>query len=250
MKSIRFVLGACAVAAVAACQPAVPDDSRFGVGFDQTFDAQRANRDAALANGTSAVPSAPGVTAQSLPPAGSAADTAAQTTAILAQTGQPADAERLAAAANNSGVPPLEASPSNPPPAVINSATGISQENSFDAVTGQRSIESDAARIAANRAQYQVIAPQALPQRSETGPNIVAYALANNHPVGTQLYKRSKFNAQNKYNRSCGKYAHLDQAQSDFLLAGGPKKDRNGMDPDGDGYACTWDPSVYRNLGN
>lgn len=247
MMSIRIVLGACAVATVAACQPTVPEDTRFGVGFDQTFDAQRANRDAALASG---VPSAPGVTSQSLPPAGSAADTAAQTTAILVQTGLPADAERLAAAANNSGVPPLEASPSNPAPAVINSATGISQENSFDAVTGQRSIESDAARIAANRAQYQVIQPQALPQRSETGPNIVAYAIGSSHPIGTKLYKRSKFNGKNKYNRSCGKYSHLDQAQSDFLVAGGPQKDRNGMDPDGDGYACTWDPTVYRTLSN
>nr|WP_245604596.1 hypothetical protein [Sulfitobacter donghicola] len=250
MMSVRFVLGACALAAVAACQPAAPEDSRFGVGFDQTFDAQRANRDVALTTGQQTVPAAPGVSARSLPATGSAADTAAQTTAILAQTGQPADAERLAAAAANSGVPPVEASPSNPPPAVVNSATGISQENSFDAVTGQRSIESDAARIAANRAQYQVIQPQALPERSETGPNIVAYALASSHPVGTKLYKRSRFNATKKFERSCGKFPHLDQAQSEFLAAGGPQKDRNGMDPDGDGYACSWDPSVYRTLGN
>lgn len=247
MMSIRFVLGACAVAAVAACQPAVPEDSRFGVGFDQTFDAQRANRDAAL---TGSVPAAPTVNAQPLPAAGSAADTAAQTTAILAQTGQPADAERLAAAANNSGVAPLEASPSNPAPAVVNSATGISQENNFDAVTGQRSIESDAQRIAANRAQYQVIQPQALPERTETGPNIVAYALATSHPIGTKLYKRRAFNAENRYKRSCGSYGHMDQAQADFLAAGGPQKDSKGMDPDGDGYACLWNPEVYRTTGS
>ncbi|WP_299024525.1 hypothetical protein [uncultured Sulfitobacter sp.] len=244
--SVRFVLGACALAAVAACQPAAPEDSRFGVGFDQTFDAQRANRDAVL---TGNVPAAPAVNAQPLPPAGSAADTAAQTTAILAQTSPTADAERLAAAANNSGVPPLEASPSNPAPAVINSATGISQENNFDAVSNQRSIESDAARIAANRAQYQVIQPQALPERTETGPNIVAYALSTTHPVGTKLYKRSKFNAKNRYRRSCGNYRFMDQAQADFLAAGGPQRDRKGMDPDGDGYACMWDPAVYRTTG-
>ncbi|MEP1768686.1 MAG: hypothetical protein ABJJ53_18865 [Sulfitobacter sp.] len=257
MKSMRFLLGACAAAALAACQPAVPEDSRFGVGFDQTFDAQRANRDAVLAGTSGTVPAAPSVNSQPLPAAGSAADTAAQTTAILAQTGQTtqrvqtvADAERLAAAANNSGVAPLEASPSNPAPAVVNTATGISRENSFDAVSGQRSIESDAARIAANRAQYTVIQPQALPERTETGPNIVAFALASTHPVGTQVYKRSKFNAANRFKRSCGNYRHMDQAQSDFLLAGGPQKDRKGMDPDGDGYACGWDPSVYRNTSN
>tara|TARA_R110002074_G_scaffold14755_22_gene50781 strand:- start:423 stop:1193 length:771 start_codon:yes stop_codon:yes gene_type:complete len=246
MMSVRTVLGATALAALAACQPSVPEDSRFGVGFDQTFDAQRANRDAALAGG--GIPSAPGVTAQALPATGSAEDTAAQTTAILAQTSGAADAERLAAAANNSGIAPLEAGPSNPPPAVINSATGISQENNFDAVSGQRSIESDAARMAANRAQYQVIQPQALPERTETGPNIVAYALATSHPVGTKLYKRSRFNAANKYNRSCGQFRHQDQAQIAFMAAGGPERDRQGMDPDGDGYACTWDPSPFRTV--
>ena len=246
MMSIRFLLGACAVAGLAACQPAAPEDSRFGVGFDQTFDAQRANRDAALTGG---VPAAPGVTSQSLPIAGSAEDTAAQTAAILAQTGGQPDAETLAATAANSGVPPVVASPANAAPAVVNSATGISQENNFDAVSGQRSIESDAARIAANRAQYQVIQPTALPTRSDTGPNIVAYALSTSHPKGTKLYRRSSFNANNRYNRSCGQYRHQDQAQITFLAAGGPEKDRNGMDPDGDGYACTWDPSVYRNTG-
>lgn len=249
MMSVRFVLGACAAIAVAACQPAVPEDSRFGVGFDQTFDAQRANRDAVLAGSATAVPVAPSVSAQPLPVTGSAADTATQTAAILAQTNPVNDAERLAAAANNSGVAPIEASPSNPAPAVVNSATGISRENNFDAVSGQRSIESDAARIAANRAQYQVIQPQALPERSETGPNIVAYAVSSKHAVGTQIYKRRKFNSAKRYARVCGPYHHLDQAQADFLAAGGPEKDRKGMDPDGDGYACQWDPSVYRTLG-
>lgn len=244
MMSIRFVWGAVAALTLAACQPAVPEDSRFGVGFDQTFDAQRANRDATLA-GANAVPAAPTVNAQPLPAAGSAADTAAQTAAILAQT-RSGDAENLAAAANNSGVAPVIASPSNPAPAVVDSATGISRENNFDAVSGQRSIESDAARLAANRAQYQVIQPQALPERSDTGPNIVAYALATSHPVGTKVHSRSGFNAKKRFARSCGKFRFQDQAQTAFLAAGGPKRDRSGMDPDGDGYACLWDPTPFR----
>lgn len=247
MMSVRFVWGAAAALALAACQPAVPEDSRFGVGFDQTFDAQRANRDAALAAGNP-VPAAPSVSAQPLPATGSAADTAAQTTVLLAQTSQSSDAESLAAAANNSGVAPVVASPSNPPPAVIGNATGISRENNFDAVSGQRSIEGDAARLASNRAQYQVIQPQALPQRSDTGPNIVAYALSTSHPVGTKVHRRSGFNAKNRYARSCSKYRYQDQAQTAFLAAGGPKRDRAGMDPDGDGYACRWDPAPFRNV--
>lgn len=243
MIVVRFVLGTCALVALGACQPAVPDDSRFGVGFDQTFDAQRANRDAVLETG---VPAAPGVSMQPLPAAGSAEETAARTAAILAQTGQPLDVGRTAAAANNSGIAPLEASPSNPAPPVLDNATGISRENNFDAVSGQRSIEGDAARMAANRAQYQVIQPTALPERPDTGPNVVAYALSTSHPVGTKLYNRSRFNAANKYNRNCGAFIHQDQAQAEFLAAGGPQRDPKGMDPDGDGYACAWDPSAFR----
>ena len=31
-----------------------------------------------------------------------------------------------------------------------------------------------------------------------------------------------------------------------FLEAGGPKRDRKGLDPDGDGFACAWDPRPFR----
>ncbi len=241
--NVRSLLGACAFSALAACQPTAPEDSRFGVGFDPAFDVPQSNVDAELAE---PVPLPPGVSEAPLP--GSDAELSAQTADVLARTSaQEAGAEEIAAAAN-SGVLPLDASPSNPAPAVIDSSTGISRENNFDAVSGQRSIESDAARIAANRAQYQVIQPQALPERPTSGPNIVAYALATKHPVGTALYKRSRFNAAGKYNRNCGQFKHQDQAQIFFLESGGPEKDPKGMDPDGDGYACTWDPSIYRNV--
>ena len=218
------------VAVLAACQPAVPEDSNFGVGFDETFDAQKVRRDAEL-TGQVPVSAAPAVTAA--PIAGSAEDTAAETARVLAATNA------------NSGVTPVNASPANPAPPVLNTA-GISRENNFDAVTGQRSIETDAARIASNRSQYEIVQPEALPERTETGPNIITYALTNKHPVGTELYKRFSLNKAGKYNRSCGQYRHQDQAQIDFLAAGGPERDPRGMDPDGDGYACTWDPAPYR----
>ena len=37
-----------------------------------------------------------------------------------------------------------------------------------------------------------------------------------------------------------------DQAQIDFLSKGGPERDRLSLDPDGDGYACGWDPRPFR----
>lgn len=122
----------------------------------------------------------------------------------------------------------------------------ISDENDFDAVAGRETIESDRARIERNRAQYQVIQPGALPVRSgAAGPNIVDYALATSHPRGTQLYRRSGFGGGNTAAK-CAGYASPDLAQQAFLERGGPERDRLGLDPDGDGYACAWDPSPYR----
>lgn len=234
----RVSLVLAAAVALAACQPTVPDSGR-GVGFGDQFTAEQRARDAALAG--SSVPATAQVSSAPLgatPADDSAEATAAETARVLAAT-------RTGAATANSGVEPVNASPSNPPPPVLNSA-GISNENNFDAVSGQRSIESDAARIAANRQQYQVIQPEALPDRTDSGPNIVAYALQTSHPRGTQLYRRTGFNRQAKYDRACAEFATPDQAQIDFLARGGPERDRKGMDPDGDGFACTWDPTPFR----
>ena len=229
--------------ALAACQPAVPDSGR-GVGFGDDFVEQQRQREAALAGVPLAVPvaSAP---LGAAPVAGSAEETAAQTTRVLAATRPGASNGLGNDAATNSGVAPVNASPTNAPPPVLNSA-GISNENNFDAVSGQRSIDADAARIAANRSQYQVIQPEALPNRTETGPNVVAFALQTSHPRGTQRYRRTGFNRQAKFDRACAEFATADQAQLDFLTRGGPARDRKGMDPDGDGYACNWDPTPFR----
>ncbi|MEP5730705.1 MAG: hypothetical protein ABJL67_15190 [Sulfitobacter sp.] len=233
---IRLISVLAATAVLAACQPAVPDSGR-GVGFGDDFVDQQRKRDAALATGSS-IPAPASVTSAPLDaPAGSAEATAAETARILAQTSN--------GALPNPEGGPVVASPSNPPPPVLNSA-GISNENNFDAVADERSIEGDAARLASNRAQYQVVQPEALPERGSSGPNVVAFALQTTHARGTQRYRRSGFTRQAKYDRSCAAFATADEAQIDFLARGGPEKDRQGMDPDGDGFACTWDPTPYR----
>lgn len=123
---------------------------------------------------------------------------------------------------------------------------GVSDEQDFQAVSARETIESDKARIERNRAQYQVDQPGALPQRTgDGGPNIVEFALATSHPVGTMMYKRSGLGLINQ-DRACAKFASPDLAQEAFLTAGGPEKDRKGLDQDGDGYACAWDPSPFR----
>lgn len=217
---------------VACTTSRVPDsaagvvDTGQGVGFGD-YDQYRATREAQLNSGNA---------------------TTAATTASAAIATDNGDAiARQAAAALNSGQAPVDASPSNPAPQVVESSNGISGENDFSAVSAQRDIAADKAMIAQNRAQYQVIQPTDLPMRPGTNrPNIVEYALRTTNPVGTSLYKRSGFRAETKFAQSCGSFASADLAQEEFLALGGPERDRKGMDPDGDGYACSWNPAPFR----
>ena len=86
----------------------------------------------------------------------------------------------------------------------------------------------------------------ALPVRpGDTGPNIVEFALATKHAPGVQMYKRSGMSIRGA-DAACAKFPSPDQAQQDFLAKGGPDRDRMGVDPDGDGFACSWDPRPFR----
>ena len=138
--------------------------------------------------------------------------------------------------------------PGNPAPQIVANARGISGENDFTAVSRKRDIAADAALIERNRAQYTTVTPEALPKREGSDrPNIVEYALRTTNPVGTALYKRSGLNnAQARYQRACAAFTSADLAQEEFLAQGGPEKDRKGMDPDGDGFACGWSPAPFR----
>jgi len=240
LKQMRVFLCALGLVALGACTTAVPD-SGAGVGFDDydSYLEEKRARDAQLSGG--AIPEPDAVSSETLNSSGrTVSDNDAEAIAAEAEAA-------LAEADANSGDDVVHASPNNPAPETVNTSTGISGENDFEAVGEQRSIESDAALIAQNRARYKVIEPEALPTRSGSqGPNIVAYALASKHPVGTQVYNRVGFNKESKFRRNCAKYASPDRAQEDFLSRGGPKKDRLGLDPDGDGYACGWNPGPFQ----
>lgn len=219
---MRVLLVTCALGALVACAPAVPN-SAAGVGFDN-YDRARIQRDAALSGAvTPTTPlAAPGaISSENL-------QTAPTTTESVAANAGPTAGEAA------------------PVPQIPGSA-GISDEQDFSAVSGRETIESDAARIAANRAAYVQIEPTDLPSRpGETGPSIVAFALATNNPVGVQLYDRSRFSGSARFERNCSKYTSSDLAQQDFLARGGPQRDPKGLDPDGDGFACFWDPTPLR----
>lgn len=127
--------------------------------------------------------------------------------------------------------------------------TAVTDNNSFEKVTSERSRQQDAARLQRNREQYVIIEPTELPKRPGSDvPNIVAYAVATTNPPGTQLYKRGPFDTQAASARACARYVSADTAQEAFLKSGGPKRDPKKLDPDGDGFACEWDPTVFRSV--
>lgn len=85
-----------------------------------------------------------------------------------------------------------------------------------------------------------------VPTGSAGGPNVVAYALQTTHNVGTERYRRMNPLRHMRWESACLAFVSQDAAQEAFLAAGGPERDRQNLDPDGDGFACWWDPQVYR----
>lgn len=217
--------------ALAACAPAVPDS---GAGFG-------AYGDFSAAPPVSAAPTEPVFSTERL---GAAIDAADGRAAPVAPVPPP-----VVVATDDPNRPRGDAPATIRPESGEMAAVGaISDEQDFDAVAARETIESDAERIARNRAQYVVIQPGALPVRpGESGPNIVAYALATNHPPGVQLYRRSGLRFTDPL-VACARYGSSDRAQEAFLDGGGPERDRHGIDPDGDGYACDWDPRPFRTV--
>lgn len=236
----RILLGRVTVASLGiliavGCTPTVPQGGS-GVGF-QDYNS--------YIRGTAPAPTAP----VAPPPAGVGFDPAAAAAAIDLADGR--------STAPPATLPETVVTDTSPPrdmlPAGIKEESGeveglasISDEQDFAAVSARETIESDAERIARNRAEYVIVQPGELPQRpGEIGPNIVEFALATNHAPGVQLYKRSGLSVRDQ-NAACSKYASPDKAQEDFLSRGGPERDRLGVDPDGDGFACSWDPRPFR----
>lgn len=276
--TLRSIAMSCALVALAACQPAIPNSGVTsvpnpgqGVGFDNSLAAARA-REAALRSSAPVAVTPPVVSTTVRPPqevVEVTSTTTRQTQPIVTartpdpvQEAQTSTRQPLSASdpslsrveqeadalsrSRNSGEAVVNASPSNPAPVQIENP-GISDENDFAAVSSRQTIQSDAERLAANRSQYQIVRPEALPSRTtNAGPNIVAYALQTNHPKGTKVYRRSRLSSTAKHTRNCAQFPSSDQAQLTFLSRGGPQRDRLALDPDGDGYACNWDPAPFR----
>lgn len=247
---MRAVLAVLTAAGLAACAPTVPDS---GVGFGDYATYMR-ERERALATGQTApaAPAVPTAPVFSTERVGAAIDAADGRGTVPPASGglipAPATGPATGALIGSDPARPRGNAPATiqPQSGEVQRPAGISDEQDFDAVAARETIESDAERIARARAQYQVIQPGALPTRTgASGPSIVAFALATTHAPGTPMYRRSGFGNRDPF-ANCGRYASADLAQEAFLEAGGPERDRQGLDPDGDGFVCGWDPRPFR----
>ena len=127
-------------------------------------------------------------------------------------------------------------------------ANPLSDEQDFEAVSVRETIESDAFRRQGQQQQLIVFRPSDLPKRTGES-NVAAFALSVSHDAGTAVYpRRGALFGRRSYEDRCRMYPDDDAAQLAFLDSGGPSADRLGIDPDGDGYACSWNPAIYRGM--
>ncbi len=75
-------------------------------------------------------------------------------------------------------------------------------------------------------------------------PRVAAFAIRTTHQPGQRQWRRNPFRRDN--GAECAAFESRDLAQDAFLRDGGPERDPNGLDPDGDGFVCGFDPSGYR----
>ena len=111
------------------------------------------------------------------------------------------------------------------------------EQQKIDAAVAERELEQA-------RSQLVIIQPGSVPQPA-TGANIALYAQQTTNRVGERVYTRSRSGG---LGGGCGRYSNPDDAQRAFLASGGPQSDTKNLDPDGDGFACNWDPTPYRQL--
>lgn len=79
-------------------------------------------------------------------------------------------------------------------------------------------------------------------------PRVAAFAIRTTHQPGQRQWRRNPLRADGQ--GLCAQFPTRDQAQDRFLADGGPERDPNGMDPDGDGFVCGFDPNELRASAN
>lgn len=227
---MRLASSAAVLALLAACAPPPHLQPQGGVGFGD-YSAYGAAPQTAYGAPAAATPPG-GIPSSEINSALFGTPTAPGTAAAA-----PATAPALTAPAGTAGAPAVAAT----------GHASISDEQDFSAVSSRETIETDKARIEANKAQYQVIAPTALPERTgdTQASELIDYALNAPNRLGQAMYERRSVSTE-AHQAACLRYPTPEAAQQAFLKSGGPKRDPKKLDPDGDGFACSWDPTPFQ----
>lgn len=259
MRMLLATPSLAALVALAACAPAPYEQVQGGVGFGDYSDyMSRRSAEAAASAGAGLVaqqPIVPPPVDPNAPPSSTELAAAGISgAAALPQAPVPAPMP-----VPQPGITPQAAAPAplpapNPTPAPVpagaSKPSAISDEQDFAAVAARESIESDKARIEQNRAQYVQVQPGALPERPAGDSSvIVQYAINAQNRLGQSVYSRTGLSLSS-HERACSRYSSPEAAQEAFLKSGGPQRDPKNLDPDGDGFACAWDPTPFQTVRN
>jgi hypothetical protein len=254
-----LTLAGAAIALLAACDTSTPysnviDATGRGVGFSDYAQYMRAQEElsrirraeSTQARGVQAPPpGAPQFAGQQ--PASIGQEAVAAVRGSTQPQGQPSPAgfpvAQQSAGAPLSGMAPAQTAAPNQFASASPQATGVSEQQftpqPFGTAQPDRLIERD-------------FVPQVRVSDAELGqgagntPNLFVYALSTQHAVGQARYNRNHPLRWRRWEAACAQFGSQDLAQEAFLAAGGPERDPNHLDPDGDGFACWWDPAPFR----
>ena len=232
MRAMAMLAGLAVASMLAGCQPQVPN-SAAGAGFGD-YQSYILQREAQLRGAQAGSP------------------TSAVTEAGPAATdpGAPLNATGIALPSGETGTIGTSAPTAAPTtaPTTAGPAAGPAGDGSIgsDTLAALRATAPAGPPVTAPLAPVSAPTPAApLPVTGSAGPNLAAYALNSTNQPGQPVYSRGGLRLTSS-ERACAKYVSPDQAQITFLEAGGPGRDRFNLDPDGDGFACGWDPAPFR----
>ena len=102
----------------------------------------------------------------------------------------------------------------------------------------KRREELKAGRVVLEANRKEKIAPKSV--------NLAVFARSVSNRLGEKIYYRKYISSNAEL--GCKKFSNKNAAQIFFLENGGPKNDFYNIDADGDGFACKWDPAIYRKI--
>ncbi len=135
----------------------------------------------------------------------------------------------------------------NPPGDDVLSTENDRLDLSLDTLEQQTKDKAVAAEKLESARKQRIVIETEKPFHSEDTVNIAAFARSTINKKGESVYTRRSFQTFDHWTE-CAFFNTNENAQRFFLKTGGPKEDLKNLDPDGDGFACDWDPAVYRQL--